>query len=591
MIDMFLKDGVLSNASLADFLAWLLEPLTFYAYAVGALGFLLVLASINLVLMWAKRRVLNRDLRAGISALEALTTREQLSEHYESVREVLENQQSLKHDWHEFEETLILPESVDQPILNTKRPRHFFDSERLSASIQPLVRGETLIGLGLLFTFAGLIAALVKAQDVFTAGADTNDIKQGLAVLISTAGAKFIASLGGVLSSIVTNAVQSYYLRKSDDQVRAFTDKLETLVRFVSAEQLAIEQRNELQRQTTAVEGLGNQIAVAVGDRIDNAMSGIPPMIQAAMNPTTEAIERALETMSAQGNEGIAQMAKDFQESLTGASEESMRTVVAQLTSLSETLESTTRGFAETQEDLKTALSGMKDQVREQAEFAANELHEQIRKAIEDGAKRTSEEVQKAVDNIRGNLEAPAEQMRDGIDRWNAKAELVADSLKRVNEQLVIHRSTIEGVNTSMTASSRSMVEASESVKATADPIREIAEILDKSVGEIRDLHEASLSNANETGANAQVALETTRRLFDELKAAWSNQSELLHGADAELEGAFMRINQQLKESLDVLKQFVTDTDSQLAKSVESLSLLGDELRDTAEQLSERKAS
>ena len=54
---------------------------------------------------------------------------------------------------------------------------------------------------------------------------------------------------------------------------------------FASAERIAAQQFGYAKRQTKSLEELGNQIAVAIGNKIESAMTAMPALVGEAMQP------------------------------------------------------------------------------------------------------------------------------------------------------------------------------------------------------------------------------------------------------------------------------------------------------------------
>ena len=108
--------------------------------------------------------------------------------------------------WREFCETIIHPNrdnTQDNNIIkNTIRPHEYFNAESAGFTTPVLnIIPNALIGVGLVLTFAGLIAALAAA--VQGIGGNTEQAQASLIDLLSTTSAKFYTSLAALLSSII----------------------------------------------------------------------------------------------------------------------------------------------------------------------------------------------------------------------------------------------------------------------------------------------------------------------------------------------------------------------------------------------------
>ena len=77
-----------------------------------------------------------------------------------------------------------------------------------------------------------------------------------------------------------------------------------------------------------------------------------------------------------------------------------------------------------------------------------------------------------------------------------------------------------------------------------------------------------------------------TKNILQALQQVWSTQSKQLENADEELAGAFRTISTNLGDSLGQLRKFNEDMDSSMAKAVDGLSAMVEELSDSIDGLS-----
>src|SRR5439155_3864779 len=125
---------------------------------------------------------------------------------YESINQALLDLPRVSHAWREFRETLIVPSTgAESPVIsNSTRPHAFFTLSTLKMSLS-FVRHvpNIFVGIGLLGTFIGLIAALTAAVGSFKAGADSLSAQKSISTLLTTASAKFYVSAAALFVSIV----------------------------------------------------------------------------------------------------------------------------------------------------------------------------------------------------------------------------------------------------------------------------------------------------------------------------------------------------------------------------------------------------
>ena len=108
--------------------------------------------------------------------------------------------------WRAFARTLVAVPHQDSALGATRRPATHFD-ERILAQAGVNLRlyaavPNYLVGLGLLFTFLGLVAALYFAS-AGVASASVQDAQGALRDLLGAATFKFVTSIAGLGASIV----------------------------------------------------------------------------------------------------------------------------------------------------------------------------------------------------------------------------------------------------------------------------------------------------------------------------------------------------------------------------------------------------
>jgi hypothetical protein len=123
---------------------------------------------------------------------------------FDQVDKVLRQGRHFGHAWGEFRKGLIEPDP-DEPrpvIRNTVRPSFYLNLQDLGLHFPGFhALPNVFVGLGLLFTFIGLVAALhFAAQGVGEADLDRTQI--ALTNLLHAATFKFHTSIAGLLSSI-----------------------------------------------------------------------------------------------------------------------------------------------------------------------------------------------------------------------------------------------------------------------------------------------------------------------------------------------------------------------------------------------------
>ena len=138
-----------------------------------------------------------------------------------------------------------------------------------------------LVGIGLLFTFVGLIAALYFASK----GVNQNHEQAVIALqeLLHAATFKFSTSLAGLLASLSFSVGEKWQFHKFDEKTNALIARMESAFAVTSLEKLAIENNRvqeahvqelleEAKQQTGQLKTFSTDLATSVGKAVSDAV-------------------------------------------------------------------------------------------------------------------------------------------------------------------------------------------------------------------------------------------------------------------------------------------------------------------------------
>ncbi|MGB1111402.1 MAG: hypothetical protein ACPG4N_13660, partial [Gammaproteobacteria bacterium] len=175
------------------FLDAALEPFTHYSFGLVAALVLVLLALVSLLILWLRANRVASAINDANWVLAECQGEADFVEKYSSIDASLRANPALGGLWEEFVDTLIPPlKEVDDPAYrvyrNTVRPQTFFTDEYLLKDVRPWIRSEMYVGVGLLLTFLGLVAALSESGSAFAVGGEPGEtavIKAALANLLA----------------------------------------------------------------------------------------------------------------------------------------------------------------------------------------------------------------------------------------------------------------------------------------------------------------------------------------------------------------------------------------------------------------------
>jgi hypothetical protein len=214
-----------------------------------------------------------------------------------------------------------------------------------------------LVGVGLLFTFFFLSVALTETTAVLGGAADAKQTQSAIEALLKVAGAKFLTSLAGLLSSIVW----TFYAKREMARLALASEHfLEALGRAVPANggELIMQQQlnfagkshanaedvlglteellNESREQTGTFKRFETDLAVSLAGAINKAFT---PQMEAMTTKLVSAIEGLSEKLGTMNQEALKTMLDDFAAMLKQATDSEMAELKKTLKELAEKLD------------------------------------------------------------------------------------------------------------------------------------------------------------------------------------------------------------------------------------------------------------
>ena len=164
-----------------------------------------------------------------------------------------------------FDGTLVKSADV---ILNTLRPQVFFNigvlrDSVLGLKIMPGIPGY-FVGLGLLFTFIGLVLALSEAAAGTTAahmadGAGAQAMQGALGKLLNAATFKFSTSIAGLAASIVLSFAFRLFNIGVESSLSDFCRALETKLEYLAPQRVTLEMVETLDAQLAELKMINSE--------------------------------------------------------------------------------------------------------------------------------------------------------------------------------------------------------------------------------------------------------------------------------------------------------------------------------------------
>lgn len=450
----------------------------------------------------------------------------------------------LRRTWEEFRETIVDP-SADV-LQNSARPEHFF------VSLGDSHRGlnwfaNIFIAIGLLITFLGIIAALSTLD--FSGGVDA--MQERLNELMKVAGAKFWASVGGIVASIVLRSYDYRFGKRINDGLSMLCDKLEHGMAYLPPQRIASDQLEQLKEQTPALRTFSEQLAAALDGALEKQMA---PMIT-----HLGSIQQGIDKISGGGGEAV----RDAIASSAGAE---------------------MAGLAEAIGAMTVSMATMSERLEKQTGEADRQIEEAVRRFSQ-----ASEEMRSAFGDLNRNFGVIADRMREENEQASALAR------QRMDELLTSLGSTLDDMKAGLAAAATQLGEASTS--AANDAARIGQEAMEKSFSEfverfngagtplVASMKDAgnAISVSADRLSSAQTAIGDHARAIEQVAARSSDLATAFGTVANDVEAAAAPVRQSALSIAEAVKS----VEAIVVKNAQSSESARDEMRELAASLNQ----
>ena len=474
------------------------------------------------------------------------------------------------------------------------------------------------VGIGLLLTFVGLVAALYFANN--TVSGDANEAVDGLRDLLAAATFKFWTSIAGLLSSIVLSIAFRSYSLLLEGEFSELCETIEQKMGFATPQRIFFDVRDTIQEQLAETKKINTEIAMSIADGVGNVFrEEVPGMLAEAMRPLVDAVQESSEKVREGATGGLDNMVNSFTEKLEGSSGQHLKHMSETLQQLTESLESMqgtmdssgnefSRRLAEgserldatmreVAESMRLLVEGMKQQIGEAGQvFGAGlreslerlsqqseEMAERLAKKSQDASIAFSEDVSTAAralsESAKENAETSvqfAAQLRNSLgesaEGVSGSLDRVGKSLAHLQNQLTDHSAAMSTVSERSQETARSMVNASQSIKSGLEPFQRVGQSLNESAGR---LDRSATTMAEKIGGAVNVVESVSKDLSavsNTLETAWESYQKHFQDIDKDLEAAFNNLQSAVENQQRNVQDFVNGLDKSFSEALSSLS-------------------
>jgi hypothetical protein len=242
-----------------------------------------------------------------------------------AVSAALADDRVLGQSWLQYRATIREDPKGGAGYVNLVDPRAWFAPDRLPGYGYEKW-ASTLAGifltLGLLFTFVGLSAALLRASD---AGIDAVHLRDAINQILSVSSAKFITSIAGIIFFVLWTLIARLLSASQHHAANAFAAAVQGLTTMMTPEVVLIDQLLAAQDQTDRMRSLADDVAIAFEAKLTavfaHRLDAVPAKIDEAVRPVTAAIEGMGARIAGELRQGVNDAAGNEMQQVVGALE------------------------------------------------------------------------------------------------------------------------------------------------------------------------------------------------------------------------------------------------------------------------------
>jgi uncharacterized protein YoxC len=490
--------------------------------------------------------------------------------------------------WIEYRECL---KKTEERIFYTRRPEEYFGLQAVESASFPVrffaaVHGY-FIGVGLLFTFVGLVAALKFAA----AGVTSTDVataKEALNGLLSAASFKFMTSIAGLGCSLVLSIAARSMTYAIEGATHGLAAVLEQGMAPIYAESMAYDQLGLARQQLAQLDKLAGSLeAAARSPAVEHAMAIERAPVVDNTAATHEGLERVLNAFLAElrGSAGIEMKQLAGKLADIGGAIARMQTHIGQSGhGFAEQIGGAASRLVEAAATVEQRLDARVDAIAGKidalgASFARGEAvfagaADQAARGMALSLKGAGDEVARGVAAATKGLVATTDGLAQRLDGIVGGLDRFETNLAAQTQAMGTIVAALGGAREALDDSAATWQRASEPVTGAVTQSREVA-------GELKAVAERVASAQHDMAAMAKAVAQ----LSEKTNVVWDNYRSRFEKVDTDLEAVFERLQGGTRAFGKEVMEFVGKLDASLAEGMQALSVGTEELREVAEIL------
>jgi len=550
-----------------------------------AVGLILLLWTI-----WAVRPVakaggaIRGELEGMKNALVRMGEAGEVAKDYANVDADFRAKPVVGDAWAALDRTLLRPTRPAGLYRQTVPASEFFGIGLLGAAGADLraarAHANSLVGVGLVLTFLGLVLAL-KAAGGSLGAAEPGQVQDGMGRLLGTAATKFSFSVVALTLSLFSAEWLRREMRRTESAVAAFLAAVDRRLPPMTPQEIASDTQMLLRGDSESRRDETDRLASAIATRLDAALQR---RLGEAVTPLAVAISRMTGTVSDANRKALQDMVDRFHERLEAAvgtqireATVAMERVGGHVGALAETLAGVREGLAgagtDAAQDIAQSASDAARRIADAAEATRTALAatgSEWERSSTRAATLLRDGLLEGTSALRSVIEVGGESLAAGAERAGTRLD---EGARKIEEQLGRSATDagreIRGAGAAVQVAVATAGSALAAVSETAS--LRLVEAAD-AVGDASDRFATSAADARSAASPLAAALQDWRMATGDAASLVSRAAAMLEGAAARIAdtGDARDVLDELRSVAARLEGLMTDATSGSSDSSES---------------------
>jgi methyl-accepting chemotaxis protein len=476
--------------------------------------------------------------------------------------------------------------------MNTARPASYINLQAAETSGLHIKFFQAVpnyfVGIGLLFTFLGLVAAIFFASEGIKAGAGIAETQDSLRNLLNAATFKFLTSIAGIMSSLlvaISYRLVAGNLQKHFDNL---CEALEERLLFATAESIAIQQLREVRNQTIQLERFNTDLAFSIATELDKKLNtSLSAALSGAIAPLESTMADMADRFGEMNQDAMTSMVENFTENLNQSAgaeltalaqslaetKESLSGLVGTLQSAGGNLNSTLDAAGSR---LQNAAASMEESLKHGMNESANQLQTKmghISQQFHDQFTQSSAKFSAALAGVSSRADKIMEPMQEHLDKLASRLDGLSNGL---GEQIT----SIGQLNGQLGTLVKNTEAASLRLQNAGEPVQRASQAIGSAADKIAQMGVSTI----QTQENLAVLAESVKGSVDETTAHWADYAKRFEQVDKDLANTFKELRDGTSQQVNVIREFVSGVDREFAKALKNLGAGVENLEENLEE-------